>query len=391
MKQTEFTREALKKLHQKQIFMLARGAGISRAELARRMKLSFPSITALVDELIERRLLTETGFTEAQQRGRPRSLLRVNSNIIYVPAFELERDGYRFSLYNICGELEREGFLPFKSRGDSSSLWLPTNEELASPIAECIASLEGKYRLSDILLSIPGNIYEDGSLSSSAVNLKSEENFPTFVEEKTSLRMYTLNTADSLAYAERVYSDVGKNYIYINISDGIGAGIIHDGRIFKCGSRRVGEIGHLSIDFNGPPCPCGARGCLERYASIGVITEEARQILNDQSIQFSDIASAFKSGNEAICELIAKKAEMIAVAINSALKLHHAEKIIIGGTITELGEGFETIIQMAFAERLSRMSKNICKLNVSKNHSHNCTVGIFNEYVDNNLQINNLF
>ena len=92
MKHTELTREALKMLHQKQIFLLARGTGISRAELAQGMKLRFPSITALVDELIEKGVLTETGSIEARARGRPRSLLRVEPSIMYVPSFELEKE-----------------------------------------------------------------------------------------------------------------------------------------------------------------------------------------------------------------------------------------------------------------------------------------------------------
>ena len=394
MKNTDITREDLKKLHQKQIFLYARegkDTGISRAELAERLKLSFPSITALVDELIEKGLLIETGSTEAKERGRPRSLLRVRSDIIYVPVFEIQREGYRFVLYDACGGIEKEAFLPFKDRKVTSGLWHPSNEELASPVTECINGEKESYRLSDILISIPGNIYSDGAFSSSAVNLRSEKNLIKFIEEKTDLAVFTLNTADALAYAERVYSDVGKNYIYINISDGIGAGIIKDGRIFKDSNRRAGEIGHMSLDLNGRPCSCGARGCLERYASIGVLLDEAKDTLNAPSVQLSFLASKLNSGNERAYDLLAKKADMIAVAINNALTLHYAESIIIGGAITELGGKFETLMQNALQTRLSKMYRSECKLKLSKNLLCDSTIGIFNEYIENVLQTEKLF
>ena len=102
---TALSREDLKRIHQKQIFLLARGGnkphadflGISRAELTAQLGLSFPSVTALVDELLEKGVLEETGELESSDRGRPRKRLRAG----YRPpqrggGFPSGPDGLRF-------------------------------------------------------------------------------------------------------------------------------------------------------------------------------------------------------------------------------------------------------------------------------------------------------
>ncbi len=98
-------------------------------------------------------------------------------------------------------------------------------------------------------------------------------NFPIvkLLEEWYHLPVFLHNDTKSSALAEQLFGEMKQeqNFIYIGLSNGIGAGIMVDGKLF--GSDAAGEIGHLSLDEKGPLCECGRRGCLETYADIPIL------------------------------------------------------------------------------------------------------------------------
>ena len=85
--------------------------------------------------------------------------------------------------------------------------------------------------------------------------------------------LYVENDANCAALAE-YYAGAGKGskrFVTITLGTGIGAGIIHNGKIFHGGNGMAGEVGHTCIDYQGLPCPCGRRGCWEQYASASAL------------------------------------------------------------------------------------------------------------------------
>lgn len=87
------------------------------------------------------------------------------------------------------------------------------------------------------------------------------------------LHLYVENDANCAALAE-YYAGAGqgsKRFVTITLGTGIGAGIIHNGKIFHGGNGMAGEVGHTCIDYQGLPCPCGRRGCWEQYASASAL------------------------------------------------------------------------------------------------------------------------
>lgn len=88
-------------------------------------------------------------------------------------------------------------------------------------------------------------------------------------KRRLGLHLYVENDANCAALAE-YYAGAGqgsKRFVTITLGTGIGAGIIHNGKIFHGGNGMAGEVGHTCIDYQGLPCPCGRRGCWEQYAS----------------------------------------------------------------------------------------------------------------------------
>ena len=95
--------------------------------------------------------------------------------------------------------------------------------------------------------------------------------------------LYVENDANCAALAE-YYAGAGKGskrFVTITLGTGIGAGIIHNGKIFHGGNGMAGEVGHTCIDYQGLPCPCGRRGCWEQYASASALKRFTAQALQD--------------------------------------------------------------------------------------------------------------
>ena len=92
-------------------------------------------------------------------------------------------------------------------------------------------------------------------------------------KRRLGLHLYVENDANCAALAE-YYAGAGqgsKRFVTITLGTGIGAGIIHNGKIFHGGNGMAGEVGHTCIDYQGLPCPCGRRGCWEQYASASAL------------------------------------------------------------------------------------------------------------------------
>lgn len=394
---TVLSREDLKRIHQKQIFLLARGGdspradfpGISRAELTQQLGLTFPSVTALVDELLELGVLEETGELVISDRGRPRRLLRAVASLFCVPVFALREEGFHFCLYDAYGTVIRESLLPFPCGIASNTLWEPSLETFCAPFLSCLAPLAGKHRLCDIVLTLPGNI-SSGVFASSSLGVVSPPGFVQYLAEKAGLGVQIINSADSFAYAEQLYDPTISDYVYVHVSAGVGAGIIRQGQIFSCQPWRAGEVGHISIDYNGRPCRCGSRGCLERYLCRSALVEDAGQLLPDAPATFDAVCKAYQSGDPGINAFIDSRAELLCAALNNMFSLHPVTHVIIGGSITRLGDGFLACLRQKMAARVCRIYKGKFELTFSKRGGNDSTFGAYHNYVTNLLPMDSL-
>ncbi len=329
------TQKAIKEHHLKEIYLhVLKNGGMTRAQLRREMNLSFPSVSALVDELIGCGILAEGELIETTERGRPGTLLRINGKGIAIPVVCMEKDGYRCCLFNGCAEALQRCFLPYEgTKEQQDGWWRPKMETLLRPLESWVRSFSGKYRLPALMLSVYGHINSEGALKSSPFSLLSPPAFLQSMEQALGVRVYTRNNADFCAYGEKILQNMTEDFAFVLIGEGIGAGIVRDGQVIQRGPFRSGEIGHISVDYRGRDCVCGSRGCLETYLSRYAMEQ-------DSGMPFEQLCEKYRQKDPEIRALIGRKAELLAMGISNMLTMQPVKWVLLGGGIEALGSDF---------------------------------------------------
>src|SRR3972149_4045329 len=175
------------------------------------------------------------------------------------------------------------------------------------------------------------------------------------LEERTGLPTRLENDATAAALGEhRFGGGRGSRYmLYITMSTGVGGGIIIDGEMYGGKSGAAGELGHVVLDMNGPPCGCGARGCLESLASGTPTAEEGEQLLeNGKSPILARLRAengpvtaemmhrAADLGDNASREVFREAGHYFGVALGSYVDIFYPEVIVGGGGGGKAGDLF---------------------------------------------------
>lgn len=156
-----------------------------------------------------------------------------------------------------------------------------------------------------------------------------------------------------------------RHMIYMTISTGIGGGVISDGRLFVGARGFAGEIGHCTIDINGPRCGCGNIGCLEALAAGPAIARAARAALaggapstllrlaqgQPEAISGETIAEAAALGDALALRLIDQAGVYIGIGLVNLIHCFDTELFVLGGGVTNLGEPLFDAIRRTVNER----------------------------------------
>jgi glucokinase len=134
------------------------------------------------------------------------------------------------------------------------------------------------------------------------------------------------------------------NFAYITVSTGIGAGLVLDGRLYRGGSGRAGEFGHMVVRPDGPLCGCGNRGCLEAVASGTAIAKEGGRGTAEE------VAHAAQEGEPKAMAVLAEAARSLGLAVGALINLLDLECIALGGGVLGSGIGFWEQMMAAVAE-----------------------------------------
>lgn len=205
--------------------------------------------------------------------------------------------------------------------------------------------------LGGIGVAAPGPLDPEAGIIWDAPNLPTWNNVPLrqWLEQQTGLRVAIGNDANLGALGEHRYGVARgvRHMVYLTLSTGIGGGLILDGRLYLGATGTAGEIGHMVVELDGPPCGCGRRGCLEAIASGTAIARQAREALQTPQGAHSQLANvpldelearhvfaAAEQGDALARAILGRSAAALGAGLASLLHLFDPELLVFGGGLT---------------------------------------------------------
>lgn len=192
-------------------------------------------------------------------------------------------------------------------------------------------------------VGVPGLISREGVVHASP-NLVGARDVPVGprLRELLGMPVHVENDATVAAYSEwQVGAAHGRdNAVMVTLGTGIGGGIVMGGVLQRGANGFAGEIGHMVIERDGIACPCGLRGCWERYASGSALREMSGGVAGEQ------VFAAFRNGDPDAVGIVNAFAGYIAVGLASLVNVCDPEVIVIGGGVVEsLAGDIDLVVQ----------------------------------------------
>ena len=338
--------------------LIVEHAPISRAKLAEMTTLSPTTISTLTEELLDNELVLETGTGKLEGSGRRPIMLEINPAGGFVASIELLERGFRLAIYNVKCEKVNSGFYEVNDYSAIADYIVETIDH------ELMKHHIPENKLLGVVVGIPAllDLKSNAIIKSTVIPIgtNNEAFYKRMKARFPAIPVILGNQSSYYAYAEQdAFLDKISELIFIDINVGIGSGIVLNGEIYNGSFNLAGEIGHITVDVNGPKCKCGSRGCLEMLASVPAITHmisfemikgtdsEIREIVgNDFSkITMDIIKNAYANHDELATEVIDRAAMYLAFGINNVINMVNPQVIVIGGEIVELGQTFLASIE----------------------------------------------
>ena len=320
----------------------------SLADISRELNSSIPTITKLVGELIMDGYLEDMSKIDTSGGRRP-SIYGLNPSAGFFAGIDINMDEVKIAVTDFKGDLvdftTHYGFTLSNTEESFKELCRITKEFVSQIGIDTEAILA--YGL-----SLSGRVnYQTGE--SFTYHLKEGGNIREFVENELKRPVFVENNSRAMTYGEFLYGQHGykKDILFINVSWGLGMGMVIDGKLTYGKSGFSGEIGHFPILDNNQISQCGKIGCLETGASCSalqrMITEKlvagrSSMLVNkfnkDRLIDLSDIMDAIREGDILAIETVEQIGLTLGRAVAGLINLFNSELVVIGGLLSSAAE-----------------------------------------------------
>ncbi len=340
--------------------------GITRAEIARQMGLTRAAITAIVNDILDEKLVRETEHSPIRGGRRP-ILLEVNPERGYVSGIDIGATHLGILITDFAGRVVHEIEIPFA---------IDQGPEMCMPqVLDHFQQVLGTISLSlnhilAVGIGVPGPVVAEAGAVSTPPIMPGWDKYPirAHFQDVWKCPVSVNNDAELGALGEWAYG-AGRgerNLAYIKVGSGVGAGLILDGRIYRGATGCAGEIGHITILDGGPLCSCGNSGCLEALAGGRAIARKAREAIQVgkrtlltkiqavETITAKDVAEAARLGDLLSQQILADSGRYLGIAIASLVNLINPSVVVVGGGVAHMGDLLLEPVRQTLRERSLR-------------------------------------
>ena len=345
--------------------IIATRGPMARSELAGETGLTPPAVTGIVASLILQGLVCETG-RRASRGGRPPITVDLAPGVGVCLAMRIQRDDAAAGLYDLRGT---------RLASMSASVDTSEPESVCGVIGEICGSivdaLEREWAVRPVVLqaalATPGLVNpEEGTVDRSSNLGWSGVRIADMLRKATGVNVSVVNISDAAALAEQRAAGPGasSDLVYLNLSTGIGAGIITGGRVFSGAHGYAGEIGHTPVQgCEGALCRCGRHGCMEAVCGRSAVVRSVNEALGRAPNAHVDVAGLLDGphgSTDSVCAAIHRVAVVTGRAVATLASLFDTGVIVLGGEIASVGGDFvEQVADVARASCLAEIASRL--------------------------------
>lgn len=341
--------ELMKQLNVSAVLKVIRDNGsLSRADVAKITGLTPASVTNITKMLIEDEYLVECKVGQSSG-GRPPIMLELNPNARYVIGISIGVGMIDVVITNLSAEIILKKSSEINEERYDYDFVFKELVKLINEVIECSKIEKEKILGAGVALHGIVNARTGMSIYSPYYGWK-EINIKEALENELNLGVYVDNDVRAMALGESwfgITKDIS-NFVTLNISNGIGAGIIINNKPYYGVDFSAGEIGHIVVEGDGDKCNCGNYGCLETVASNNNITKKAIKLIKQgtnsvlkelkadiNQLTIEDISEAAKLEDELAISIIKEAARYIGIAITNLINILNPTSIVVVGEIFE--------------------------------------------------------
>lgn len=317
-------------------------------DLSKELDLSVPTVTKFIDEMCSNGYLSVYGKLETAG-GRHPNLYGLNPESGYFIGVDIKHSSLHIGLIDFCGVMvEKKTNIPFANNNTHESL-----EELVEITRRFIGELQIPHdKIMNVNFNFSGRVNSSTGYSYSIYNFD-ERPLTEVLSEKIGYSVSIENDTRAMTYGEYLKGNTRgeKDIIFVNISWGLGIGIIVNGDIYTGKSGFAGEFGHIITYDNEILCHCGKKGCIETEASGVALHRKLSERMNNgeisslsskynskEEITLVDIVEATNNDDVMCIELIEEIGNNLGKHIAGLINLFNPELVIIGGTLSLTGD-----------------------------------------------------
>jgi glucokinase len=193
------------------------------------------------------------------------------------------------------------------------------------------------------------------------------------LEGALGLRTVVENDANAAAYAEYTVGAArgAANAVMLTLGTGIGGGIVLGGRLYRGSRGGAGEVGHMAVMLDGPRCPCGSVGCIERLVNAESIVRRARSLIESgrastlrgiDPLSAKDVGDAARAGDSVAGEAVREAGRILGVGLANIVQLLDPDVIVLGGGVAEIGEPLLGPARDELADRIAPYHATVAKV-----------------------------
>ncbi len=356
---------SLRQMNRLTILQLLRAEGpISKADLAKRSAISRPTVSKVIDDLHADGLAEIVGTaTPSAAGGKPARLYRFHSGAVRVGAVLVTVDGVRVAVCDGEARILKKSYQRFSADRSPNTVTSSIITLLSRLLDDCALAPDD---LLGIGVGIPGLTDSATGIVSFAPHLPGWNDVPLsqWLADEFEVPIWLDNDCHLQALAER-YRGQGADcdtLICVETGVGLAAAFVFNGQLYRGTGNTAGEVGHMTIQEDGPLCECGNRGCWESLASTTWLANRARQvsqngrpssipIMEEVEAQAEAVYKAALAGDPLALELVTAQGHHFGVGIANLVNAFNPQRIILHGESIAGGPPFLQAVLEVVQER----------------------------------------